>query len=183
MARRRVDFPKDLLEFQRRFGTEEACEAYLVECRWPDGFRCPKCGGEKAWVQSARRLRECSTCGHQVSTTAGTIMHRTRTPLVVWFWAAYLMVTDKRGLSALGLQRALGISRYETAWMILHKLRRATVDFSRTKLVGRVEVDEGWVGGADPDTVADGGRAGGRRWSSWPLRSATAIPRASGRVS
>ena len=111
MARRRVEFPKNLLEFQRRFGTEEACEAYLAECRWPDGFQCPACGGPKAWVRSTRRLRECAACGHQVSVTAGTVLHRTRTPLVVWFWAAYLMVTDKRGLSALGLQRALGIAR------------------------------------------------------------------------
>ena len=150
MATRRPSFPKTLIEFQRRFLTEEACEDYLAECRWPDGFRCPKCGHDKAWPRTTRRLRECAKCGHLASTTAGTILHRTRTPLVVWFWAAYLLITDKRGISALGLQRQLGIARYETAWMILHKLRRATVNLNRTKLHGQIEVDEAWIGGVQP---------------------------------
>jgi transposase-like protein len=150
MSARRPGFPKTLLDFQRRFATEEACEAYLVECRWPDGFACPRCGHGSAWPLPARRLRECAACGYQASTTAGTILHRTRTPLMVWFWAAYLMITDKRGFSALALQRQLGIARYETAWMILHKLRRATVNTSRTKLRGTVEVDEAWIGGVQP---------------------------------
>jgi Zn ribbon nucleic-acid-binding protein/transposase-like protein len=143
---RRPGFPRTLIDFQRRFSSEEACEAYLAECRWPDGFRCPRCAHDTAWVLSARRLRECAACGYQVSTTAGTILHRTRTPLVVWFWAAYLLITDKRGFSALALQRQLGVARYETAWMILHKLRRATVNANRTKLRGTVEVDEAWIG-------------------------------------
>jgi transposase-like protein len=89
-------------------------------------------------------------CHYQASTTAGTILHRTRTPLLVWFWAAFLMIIDKRGVSALGIQRQLGIARYETAWMILHKLRRATVNLERTRLTGEVEVDETWVGGYQP---------------------------------
>ncbi len=150
MATRRPSFPRTVLDFQRRFPTEEACEAYLAECRWPDGFVCPRCGHPKAWRRSTRRLRECAGCGYGVSTTAGTILHRTRTPLLVWFWAAFLMIIDKRGLSALGLQRQLGIARYETAWMILHKLRRATVNLNRTKLRGAVEVDEAWIGGLQP---------------------------------
>lgn len=157
MATRRPGFPRTVLDFQRRFPTEEACEAYLAECRWPDGFACPRCGHGKAWTRSTRRLRECAGCGYGVSTTAGTILHRTRTPLLVWFWAAFLMIIDKRGLSALGLQRQLGIARYETAWMILHKLRRATVNLNRTKLRGTVEVDEAWIGGRQP-----GGRTRGR---------------------
>jgi hypothetical protein len=157
MATRRPSFPRTVLDFQRRFPTEEACEAYLAECRWPDGFVCPRCGHPKAWTRSTRRLRECAGCGYGVSTTAGTILHRTRTPLLVWFWAAYLMIIDKRGLSALGLQRQLGIARYETAWMLLHKLRRATVNLNRTKLRGTVEVDEAWIGG-----LQLGGRTRGR---------------------
>lgn len=150
MPARRPGFPKTLIEFQRRFSTEEACEAYLAECRWPDGFSCPRCAHGTAWHLPARRLRECAACGYQASTTAGTILHRTRTPLLVWFWAAFLMITDKRGFSALALQRQLGIARYETAWMIGHKLRRATVNANRTKLRGRVEVDEIWIGGVQP---------------------------------
>ena len=150
MAARRPGFPRTVIEFQRRFSTDEACELYLAECRWPDGFRCPRCGNEKAWALPARRLRECTACHYQASTTAGTILHRTRTPLLVWFWAAFLMIIDKRGVSALGIQRQLGIARYETAWMILHKLRRATVNLERTRLTGEVEVDETWVGGYQP---------------------------------
>jgi len=79
--------------------------------------------------------------------TAGTILHNSKTPLTTWFWAAYLMTTDKRGLSALLLQRQLGISRHETAWMILHKLRRAMINYAREPLWGEVELDETWVGG------------------------------------
>ena len=94
-----------------------------------------------------RRLRQCARCRHQVSLTAGTILHRTRIPLTHWFWAAYLMTTDKRGVSALLLQRQLGLSCYETAWMMLHKLRRAMVNVAREPLHGEVEVDETWIGG------------------------------------
>jgi transposase-like protein len=85
-----------------------------------------------------------------VSLTAGTVLHNTKTPLTVWFWAAYLAVTDKRGISALLLQRQLGLRRYETAWMLLHKLRRAMVNTARERLHGDVEIDDTWVGGEQP---------------------------------
>lgn len=94
--------------------------------------------------------RECAQCRYQVSVTAGTVLHRTRTPLTTWFWAAYLMTTDKRGISALLLQRQLGIRRYETAWLILHKLRRGMVNTAREPLHGDIEIDDTWVGGAQP---------------------------------
>src|SRR5271154_1978807 len=81
------------------------------------------------------------------SLTAGTILHNTKTPLTVWFWAAYLMTTDKRGLSALLLQRQLGLKRYETAWMMLHKFRRAMINAAREPLRGEVEMDDTRVGG------------------------------------
>ena len=93
------------------------------------------------------RRWQCVGCRHQVSLTAGTILHNTKTPLTVWFWAAYLMTTDKRGVSALLLQRQLGLRRYETAWMMLHKFRRAMVNLTREPLRGEVEVDDTWVGG------------------------------------
>jgi len=93
------------------------------------------------------QLWQCAGCRHQTSVTAETILHRTKTPLTVWFWAAYLMTTDKRGLSALLLQRQLGLGNYETAWMMLHKFRRAMVNASREPLRGEVEVDDTWIGG------------------------------------
>jgi transposase-like protein len=93
-----------------------------------------------------RRWR-CVACRYQVSLTAGTILHNTKLPLTVWFWAAYLMTTDKRGISALLLQQQLGLRRYETAWMLLHKLRRGMVNAAREPLHGEVEIDDTWVGG------------------------------------
>ena len=96
------------------------------------------------------RRWQCAACRYQVSLTAGTILHSTRTPLTVWFWATYLMVTDKRGISALLFQEQLGLSRYETAWMLLHKLRRAMVNAAREPLYGEVEIDDTWIGGPQP---------------------------------
>ena len=140
-------FPKTLREFQSRFATEEACQQYLASCRWPDGFVCPKCGNQRAYELANIRRWKCAACRYQASLTAGTILHNTKTPLTVWFWAAYLMTTDKRGLSALLLQRQLALPRYETAWMMLHKFRRAMINRKREPLRGEVEVDDTWVGG------------------------------------
>lgn len=94
-----------------------------------------------------QRHWQCVACRHQVSLTSGTVLHNTKTPLTLWFWAAYLMTTDTRGISALLLQRQLGLVRYETAWMMLHKLRRAMVNAAREPLRGEVEIDETWIGG------------------------------------
>jgi transposase-like protein len=143
----RPPFPKSLRQFQEQFASEEACADYLTACRWPEGFACPRCGHNAAYALAGRRRWQCASCRYQVSVTAGTVLHNSKTPLTTWFWAAYLMTTDKRGLSALLLQRQLGISRYETAWMILHKLRRAMVNAARERLRGKVELDETWVGG------------------------------------
>ncbi len=85
----RPPFPKNLHEFRRQFATEEACEEYLVACRWPGGFVCPRCGHRRAYPVAKRRW-QCAECRHQVSLTAGTILHNTKTPLTQWFWAAYL---------------------------------------------------------------------------------------------
>ena len=141
-------FPKNLGEFQEQFASEEACADYLTACRRPEAFACPRCDHASAYALAGRRRWQCASCRYQVSVTAGTVLHNSKTPLTTWFWAAYLMTTDKRGLSALLLQRQLGIGRYETAWMILHKLRRAMVNAAREPLRGEVELDETWVGGA-----------------------------------
>jgi transposase-like protein len=146
----RVAFPVTLRKFQLQFATEEACQEYLAVCRWPEGYKCPRCGNTRAYVIVKQKRWQCAACRHQVSLTSGTILHNTKTPLTVWFWAAYLMATDKRGLSALLLQRQLGLRRYETAWLMLHKLRRAMINFSREPLHGDVEIDETWVGGPQP---------------------------------
>src|SRR5712691_7756769 len=142
----RPPFPRTVREFQRQCGSEEACQQYLAACRWPEGFRCPRCELRRAYTLTNRRW-QCAGCRHQVSLTAGTILHNTKTPLTLWFWAAYLMTTDTRGISALLLQRQLGLRRYETAWIMLHKLRRAMVNAAREPLHGEVEIDDTWIGG------------------------------------
>jgi transposase-like protein len=142
------EYPRNLTELEASFATEEACRAYLTRLRWPEGFRCPRCGLGKAWPVRGVLL-ECGGCGCQTSVTAGTIFQDTRTPLPVWFRAMWWMTTQKNGASALGLQRVLGLKSYETAWAWLHKLRRAMVRPGRDLLSGRVEVDETYLGGLE----------------------------------
>lgn len=142
----RPDFPKSLKEFQSRFRDDERCRAYLRACRWPNGFRCRHCGAASAFELPRRGLWQCKGCDRQTSVTAGTVLHRTRVPLTVWFWATYLVTTHTPGLSAVQLQRQLGLS-YETAWALLHKLRRAMVNPEREPLKEKVEVDETYLGG------------------------------------
>jgi transposase-like protein len=142
------EYPRNLIELEAAFSTEAACRDYLARLRWPDGFRCPHCGGGKAWpVRNV--LFQCADCDRQTSVTAGTIFQDTRTPLPVWFRAMWWVTTQKNGSSALGLQRVLGLKSYETAWAWLHKFRRAMVRPGRDLLTGRVEVDECYVGGPE----------------------------------
>lgn len=141
-----IQFPRNLRDFQRTFDTEKACADYLALCRWPSGFRCPRRDSGRAYSRVAHRRWQCATCRYQTSLTAGTVLHKSKLPLMTWFWAAYQMTTDRRGISALLLHDQLGMS-YKSAWLMLHKLRRATVAPERTRLRGVIEMDETWVGG------------------------------------
>ena len=152
----RPAFPRTVAAFQARFATEEACRGYLAASRWPHGFRCPRCSHPEAYELATRAVFKCKACRHQASVTAGTVLHRTRVPLTLWFWAAYLVTTYTPGISALQLQRQLGLSRYETAWTMLQRLRAAMVRPQRDRIPGPVEVDETYVGGLEV------GRRGGR---------------------
>lgn len=140
------EYPRTLLEFERRFASDEDCLDYLKRLRWPDGFVCPHCGATQAWSNTRGRL-VCSSCRQQTSVTSGTIFHRTRLPLRLWFRAIWHVTSQKNGVSAMGLKRVLGLGSYETAWTWLHKLRRAMVRPGRERLHGRVEADETYVGG------------------------------------
>jgi len=143
------DYPRTLLEFENRFATEEACLEYLFRLRWPEGFRCPKCGHTKAW-STKRALYHCVRCGFQTSVTAGTIFQDTKKPLRLWFRAIWHLTSQKYGANALGLQRVLGLGSYRTAWTWLHKLRRAMVRPGRDRLSGPVDADETYIGGEKP---------------------------------
>ena len=136
-----------LISFQHKFATEQACIEYLALLRWPDGYRCSKCGCQESYQLRVRpRVFMCSACNHQESVTADTILHRTKLPLLYWFWAAYLLIQDKRGISAKQLSRELNL-RYATAWTMLHKLRRALFEKQDRLLSGVVEADETYYGG------------------------------------
>ena len=139
-------FPGTVLEFERWFRSEALCRKYLARLRWPKGFRCPDCGHGQAW-QTRRGLFHCRSCRKNVSVTAGTIFHASHISLRIWFRAVWWVTNQKSGISALGLQRALGLGSYKTAWACLHKLRRAMVRSGRERLSGMVEVDETIIGG------------------------------------
>jgi transposase-like protein len=150
------DYPDTITEFEARFSTEAGCREYLFQLRWPGGFRCPRCGGTKASIVRDT-LFQCSACRRQTSVTAGTIFQDIRKPLTMWFRAMWYVTTQKQGASALGLQRVLGLRSYQTAWIWLHKLRRAMVRPGRDKLSGGVEVDETYFGGLEESKTGRGG--------------------------
>lgn len=146
------DYPRTLLELERRFTSEEACRQYLFALRWVEGFVCPRCGGKTAWP-TRRGLWLCADCRHQASVTAGTIFQDSHLPLTTWFRALWHVTSQKNGVSALGLQRALGLGSYKTAWAVLHKLRRAMVRPGRDRLHGTVEVDETYWGSEEQGVI------------------------------
>jgi transposase-like protein len=141
-----TDYPGTFGEFEGWFGTEAACRAYVRRLRWPRGFACPDCGAVDEPTEMSRGLLRCRACGKQVSVTAGTIFQDTHKPLRQWFLAMWFITSQKNGVSALGLQRVLGLGSYRTAWTWLHKLRRAMVRPGRDNLHGEIEVDETYVG-------------------------------------
>jgi hypothetical protein len=135
--------PRSLPEFEARFPDEAACARWLLTKRWPDGFRCPARGHDEAWELGRERLTlQCAACERQVSVTAGTVLHGSHLGLRTWFLAAWLMATHADGVSARQLWKQLGLGSYESAWLLVRKLRRAMVDPAREPLAGLVEVDE-----------------------------------------
>jgi transposase-like protein len=159
MPVRGVDYPGTFQQLTRWFPDDASCVEYLAGLRWPDGFVCPLCGASEHW-RTRSGLWMCRSCGRQTSVTAGTIFHRTRTPLTTWFGAIWFVTAQKNGVSAADVGRMLGFGSYETAWAWLHKLRRAMVRPDRELLGGIgsiVEVDESFIGGRSRGPGKDGG--------------------------
>ena len=146
------DYPRTLQDLEQRFSSDEACRRYLYALRWPEGFLCPQCSGKTVWPMK-RGLWLCGQCRRQISVTAGTIFQDSHLSLTTWFRAMWYVTTQKNGVSALGLQRVLGLGSYKTAWALLHKLRRAMVRPGRDRLHGLVEVDETYWGGEEIGVV------------------------------
>jgi transposase-like protein len=138
--------PENQIEFEKMFTTEEQCLDYLKELRFPKGYSCQKCQHNEYWLNN-RGIMVCTSCKNELSITSGTIFHRSKLPLVVIFRALWWMVAQKNGVSAVGIQRVLGLGSYRTAWVWLHKFRRLMVFPGRNKLSGKIEVDETLVGG------------------------------------
>ena len=144
-----ADYPRNYAELRAWFPDDAACLDYLEWLRWPEGFVCPRCGTPGHWRMGDGRFW-CARCKQRISVTAGTIFHATRTPLTVWFAAAWYVTTAKNGVSAKTLHRVLGFGSYQTAWTMLHRFRTAMVRPGRDRLTGTVEVDETFVGGIRP---------------------------------
>ena len=140
-------------QFEAMFPNEEACRVYLIARRWPTGVRCPRCNNDTVFpMRSTPHKWQCYRCetikgaGYRFSHIAGTIFENTNKPLRQWFKVVHLMLTSKKGISALQIQRQMGFGSYETAHSMCHKIRAALIE-PATKLGGIVEVDETWIGG------------------------------------
>jgi hypothetical protein len=139
-------FPKNALDFQKAFATEEQCEAAVLKLRWPNGFRCPNCEHDDGYEIPTRGLIQCAVCRHQTSATAGTVFHKTHLPLTCWFRIIYEVANDKGGASATRLAAELA-RPYKTIWHVLQKIRHAMGKRDEgISLAGLIEVDEAKLG-------------------------------------
>jgi len=146
-------YPKNFEEFLDMFATEKDCMSYIAEIRWGEtGFICPKCGAKGAYV-SEDDLRCCKVCCQKTSVMSGTVFHRSKKSLRLWFHVMWWMVSQKNGCSAMSLKNVMDFNSYETAWTWLHKLRKIMVDPNRTKLSGDVEVDESFIGASETEVT------------------------------
>ena len=151
LRRHNREYPRTFQEFEEWFATEARCRAYLMRLRWPKGFCCPQCAVCATPWRTERGALRCRGCRRESSLTAGTLFEGTRKPLRDWYHAMWFVTSQKHGVSALGLQRVLGLGSYQTAWTWLHKMRRAMIIAGRDRLTGTVEVDETFIGGPEED--------------------------------
>src|SRR2546423_2117075 len=138
-------------QFEAAFPNEDACDAYLVARRWPNGIHCPRCGGTRPYPLKTMKFKwecpDCSDSGYRFSNIAGTIFENTNVNLREWFRVIHLLLTSEKGMSARQIHRYMGFGSYKTAWYMCHRIRAALVEKEFDKLGGVVEVDETFVGG------------------------------------
>ena len=132
-------------DFNKQFPDDDACLQWLVEFLYPSGIHCHKCERvTKHHKVKSRKSYSCQECGHHVHPTAGTIYHKSSTPLKLWFYAVFLMSNTRCGISAKQIERELGVT-YKTAWRMFKQIR--TMLQEEPELSGTVEVDEAYIGG------------------------------------
>lgn len=151
MKMNKIQFQKgiSLNQFLAMYGQEEQCEIALEDARWPGGFRCPKCSGKEhyRYRRGTLKIFQCCTCRKQTTLTEGTIFHSSKLPLTIWFQAMFLLTQNKNNVSTLELRRLVGVS-YPAAWRMKHKLMQVMYEReSTTRLSGRVEIDDAYLGG------------------------------------
>jgi transposase-like protein len=134
---------KSVMDFMKIFRDDNKCLQYLANLKWgKDGWECLQCGHDEYSFITTRKLIKCKNCHYQESFIANTIMRKTRKPLTEWFWAIYTITTSKTGISAMELYRQLDFGHYGTAWLWLHKIRTAMIEYNRKKMRSSFEVDE-----------------------------------------
>ena len=149
-----------LMAAMDKFGTDAKAEAWLIECRWPDGMRCPYCESGAVAPRSAGRLTPqyyCRDCDKKFTVKTGTIMHNSRLPLRKWAVAFFLYNTSLKGVSSMKLHRDLDITQ-KTAWYLAHRIRETWNDETERvaeKFAGPVEADETYMGGREANKHAD----------------------------
>jgi transposase-like protein len=141
----------NLVDVNTMFPTDEKCREMLTRLRWPEGVRCPRCEMDAAELETEKTLYYCKQCDYQFSVTAGTIFNDSHLPLTKWFMATLLLCEAKKGMSACQIQRTLGLGSYKTAWYLCHRIRAAMTESQKTRLDGKVEMDETYVGGKTQD--------------------------------
>lgn len=169
-------YPKNQIEFESAFDSEEKCISYLHSIKYEAGFICEKCSHIEYW-QNKRSVLVCKKCRNETSVTSGTIFHRSQIPITVLFRLIWFVVIQKTGVSALGIQKVLGLSRYETVWKWLHKIRKVMILPSREKLKGIVEIDETFIGG-----IKKGKRGRGAEGKEIVIIAIELIGKSNGRV-
>jgi transposase-like protein len=170
-------------QLKRDYATEDACRALLTRLRWPDGkITCARCGsGQRVYKTSQPFRWKCKSCnkdGYRFSVITGTVFENTNVPLRTWFEVAFLMVSSKKGISALQVHRMIDPVRgkkgsYKTAWYMCHRLRAAMQDGDFLRLTGVVEIDETYVGGS-ASNAHRGNR--GKQTSAVPGKRGNLVP-------